>query len=148
MKCSLDSVVLGLKRADTPFFMSSRRAFDFCRTASIRVPQPVKPVGRIFYEFRIYFPMLWKRFKSLIYTTPIFCCSCESVGKHLQLCALPESRDTPYFILAMMSGSAVVSKSLLADSMIVRPYASATGLLLDTMSRLPATAKSQSKTTY
>jgi acetyltransferase-like isoleucine patch superfamily enzyme len=89
MKCSLNSVVLRLKRADTPFFRSARKAVDCCRTATIPVPQLLKPVGQLFYEFRLFVPIVWRRFKSLIYTTPIFCCRCESVGKHLQLCALP-----------------------------------------------------------
>lgn len=90
MKCSLDSVVLRLKRADTPFFKSARTAVDFCRAATIPVPQLIKPAGRLLYEFRLYVPIMWKRFKALIYTTPIFCCRCETVGKHLQLCALPK----------------------------------------------------------
>jgi acetyltransferase-like isoleucine patch superfamily enzyme len=89
MKCTVDSIVLRLKRADSPFFKSARTAVDFCRTATMPVPQRLKPLGRAFYEFRFHLPILWKGFKSLIYTTPIFRCRCESVGKHLQLCALP-----------------------------------------------------------
>jgi hypothetical protein len=56
MKCSVDSVVLRLKRADTPFFKYARTGVDFCRAATIPVPQPLKPVGRLFYEFRFYLP--------------------------------------------------------------------------------------------
>jgi acetyltransferase-like isoleucine patch superfamily enzyme len=85
----MDSFVLGLKRADTPFFKSARSFVDFCRTTTLPVPQPFKPLGRMIYELRFYLPRAWKRFKALIYTTPIFCCRCESVGKHLRLRALP-----------------------------------------------------------
>ncbi len=89
MMLTLESVVLRVKRADTPFFKTARSVIDFCLTATIPVPRLLKPVGRLFYESRFYVPILCKRLKSLIYTTPIFCCRCEEVGKHLQLCALP-----------------------------------------------------------
>jgi acetyltransferase-like isoleucine patch superfamily enzyme len=89
MRISLESAVLRLKRADTPFFRMARRVCVFCFTATIPVPPLLKPVGRLFYELRFYAPVLWRRFKSLVFTTPIFCCRCESVGKHLQLGRLP-----------------------------------------------------------
>jgi acetyltransferase-like isoleucine patch superfamily enzyme len=89
MKCTVQSVVLHLKRADTPFFKAARRVLDFCRTVSIPVPQSLRPTGRFVYDSRFYLPILAKRLKSLIYTTPLFSCRCESVGKHLQLRSLP-----------------------------------------------------------
>jgi acetyltransferase-like isoleucine patch superfamily enzyme len=89
MECTMENVVLRLKRADTPFFRRARKAVDFCLTAAVPVPQLLKPAGRLLYGLRFYIPMLWKRIKSILLTTPIFCCRCESVGKHLQLCALP-----------------------------------------------------------
>lgn len=89
MKCSVQLVVLHLKRADTPFFKAARRVLDFCRTASLPVPRSLKPAGRFVYESRFYLPIAARRLKSLIYTTPLFFCRCESVGKHLQLCSLP-----------------------------------------------------------
>lgn len=87
---SMQSVVLRVKRADTPFFQFARKFLESCFTANIPVPRILKPVGRLFYEFRFFLPVLWKRLKSLLYTCPVFCCRCESVGKHLQLCALPD----------------------------------------------------------
>jgi len=90
MTCSVESVVLRLKRADTPLYRSARKVIDFCFTATLPVPQIFKPAGRLFYEVRFYIPVLWKRIKSFIYTTPVFSCRCESVGRHLQLCALPK----------------------------------------------------------
>jgi len=89
MNCNLESVVLRIKRADTRSSRSARRMLAFCFTAAIPVPGMLRPLGRLFYELRFYVPVLWKRAKSLIYTTPIFTCRCESVGKHLQLIALP-----------------------------------------------------------
>lgn len=89
MNCGVESVVLQLKRADTPASRTARKALNFCLTAAIPVPRILKPLGRLFYEFRFYVPVLWKRIRSLIYTTPIFFCRCESVGKRLQVIALP-----------------------------------------------------------
>jgi acetyltransferase-like isoleucine patch superfamily enzyme len=89
MKANVESIVIRLKRPNTPFFRAARRLVDFCLKATIPVPRAVKPVGRLFYEARFCLPILWKRLKALIYTTPMFSCRCESVGKHLQLCALP-----------------------------------------------------------
>lgn len=89
MTLSMESAVLRLKRGDTPFFKAAQRVVHFCRTASLPVPRSFKPIGRLCYELRFYIPILWQRLKSLIYTTPLFCCRCESVGKRPQLCALP-----------------------------------------------------------
>lgn len=90
MKCSLEYVALRVKRGDTPLFRTARKIFYCCRTANMPVPKILRPVGRLLYELHLYIPTLWQRVKSLIYTTPVFCCRCESVGKHLQLCALPD----------------------------------------------------------
>jgi acetyltransferase-like isoleucine patch superfamily enzyme len=89
MRFTVESFVVRLKRADTPFFKSARKIVDFCFTTTIPVPKPLKPAGRLIYELRFYIPTLWKKLKSAVYTKPVFSCRCESVGKHLQLCALP-----------------------------------------------------------
>jgi acetyltransferase-like isoleucine patch superfamily enzyme len=90
MTISAESVILRLKRADTPFFKSARKIVDFCFVATIPLPRLLKPAGRLFYGARFFVPILWKRFKSLIYTTPLFSCRCEVVGKRLRLTRLPE----------------------------------------------------------
>ncbi len=92
MGASLEAVVLRLKRADTPFFKSARELLDSCFTAALPLPSMLKPVGRLFYESRFYIPRLLKRFKALVYTSPLFRCRCETVGKRLQLLKLPEVR--------------------------------------------------------
>lgn len=89
MESSMEYVVLRLKRADTPFFRLARKAVDFCFAANVPVPQLIKPAGRLLYGLRFYLPILWNRIKSILYTTPMFSCRCESVGNHLRLCALP-----------------------------------------------------------
>jgi acetyltransferase-like isoleucine patch superfamily enzyme len=86
---TLDSVVLRIKRADTPWSKSARHIVDACLSATIPIPRMAKPAGRLFYELRFYVPILWKRLKAVLYTKPVFSCRCESLGKRLQLVALP-----------------------------------------------------------
>jgi len=123
MKCSLDSIALRVKRADTPLFRTARKVFHFCLTASMPVPQILKPAGRLLYELRFYIPILWKRFKSLIYTTPVFSCRCESVGKHLQLCALPDVHGHTLLYIGddvRFSGSFAISSGRFNDRPTLR----------------------------
>ncbi|MFZ1008046.1 MAG: hypothetical protein WAN65_14490, partial [Candidatus Sulfotelmatobacter sp.] len=123
MTANLTSIVLRLKRADTPVFRVARKAVDFCLVFAIPVPSTLKPIGRLFYELRFYIPILWRRVKSLIYTTPIFCCRCESVGKHLRLVALPEiSGHTSLYIGndVRFSGNLAVSSGRFYDHPTLR----------------------------
>jgi len=123
MDCSVDYVVLRLKRADTPFFRRARKAIDFCLTATMPVPRIVKPIGRLFYGLRFYAPILWSRFKSIIYTTPVFSCRCESVGKHLQLSALPHVQGHALLYIGddvRLSGSLTVTSGRFQSSPTLR----------------------------
>jgi acetyltransferase-like isoleucine patch superfamily enzyme len=119
----MESVVLGLKRGETPFFRIARRIFNFCFTTTVPVPRILKPVGRFFYELRWYVPIVWRRAKSLFYTIPVFCCRCESVGKHLQLFALPEVRGHTLLYIGddvRFSGSLVISSGKFNDRPTLR----------------------------
>ena len=89
MTLSVETLVLRLKRPDTQFFRSARKAYDVCSTANMPVPSFFKPAGRLLYELSRYVPRVGRRFRTLLYTHPVFCCRCESVGKHLRLCAMP-----------------------------------------------------------
>jgi acetyltransferase-like isoleucine patch superfamily enzyme len=123
MSLSVESFVLGLKRADTPFYKRARKVFDRWSTATIPVPRMLKPAGRLLYELRFHIPALWRQAKSLIYTTPIFWCRCESVGKHLQLCALPQvSGHTLLYIGddVRFSGSIAISSGRFNDRPTLR----------------------------
>ncbi len=92
MAFSLGNVVLRLKRADTPFFRVARRVYDLVWTASLPVPRVLKPVGRLLYEMRWGVILVWRRLKSFIYIQPLFSCRCESVGRRLQMAAMPTVR--------------------------------------------------------
>jgi len=123
MTLTVESVVLRLKRGESPFFRTSRNVLKSCFSATIPVPGTLKPVGRLFYELRFYIPMLLARVKSLIYTTPVFCCRCESVGKHLQLCSLPYVRGHTLLYIGddvRFSGSLAVSSGRFCDRPTLR----------------------------
>ena len=89
MIVDVERFVLRVKRPDTPFYRRLRKIYDACTTASLPVPLLLKPLGRLTYETRFMIPRLWKRFKAMVYTEPVFRCRCESVGKRLKLNRLP-----------------------------------------------------------
>ena len=123
MTLTVESFVLRLKRADTPFFRGARRILQSCFATTLPVPRVVKPAGRLFYEFRFYVPILWKRLKSLLYTTPIFSCRCESVGKRLQLVALPHVCGHASLYIGddvRFSGSLAIASGRFCDRPILR----------------------------
>jgi acetyltransferase-like isoleucine patch superfamily enzyme len=123
MTFTVESIVLRLKRADTPFFRAARQILHSCSTMTLPVPRVVKPAGRLFYELRFYVPILWRRMKSLIYTTPIFSCRCESVGKRLQLVALPQVSGHASIYIGddvCFSGSFAVASGRFYDNPILR----------------------------
>ena len=89
MTSTLELFVLRVKRADAPAYQILNKTVRWMMTASLRVPRAVKPCGRMFYELRFYLPGAWKRLKSVLYVQPLFACRCESIGKRVQLTALP-----------------------------------------------------------
>ncbi len=82
----LESSVLRLKRAESP---SLKRAIRWVMTASLPMPQLLKPLGRLLYDLRFLLPIPWRRLKSLLYVQPLFSSRCESFGRRVQLLALP-----------------------------------------------------------
>jgi acetyltransferase-like isoleucine patch superfamily enzyme len=89
MTANVEAFVLRMKRPDSDFFRTARRLYDMVTTASMPVPNLLKPVGRMVYESRFLVPLLWKRVKAIFYTTPLFRCRCESAGERLTVFTLP-----------------------------------------------------------
>ncbi len=112
MTADVEHFVLRLKRPDTDFFRKARRVYDVLSRASIPVPQLFKPLGRLLYGIRLLVPRAWKRFKAMVYTTPLFTCRCESVGKRLKLTHLPSVTGHTLLYIKddlRLSGSLVIS---------------------------------------
>lgn len=85
----LELFVLRLKRADTPAFKTLKKAVRWMMTANLPVPHNIRPCGRLLYDLRFLLPLPWKRLKSLLYVQPLFASRCESIGRRVQLVALP-----------------------------------------------------------
>jgi acetyltransferase-like isoleucine patch superfamily enzyme len=89
MQSILELSVLRLKRADTPAFKTLKKAAQWMMTANLPLPHIIRPCGRLLYDLRFLLPLPWRRLKSLLYVQPLFASRCESIGRRVQLVALP-----------------------------------------------------------
>jgi acetyltransferase-like isoleucine patch superfamily enzyme len=89
MLSTLELCVFRLKRGDTPAFKLLKRTVQWMMTANLPVPRIIRPFGRVLYDLRFLLPLPWKRVKSLLYAHPLFVSRCESIGRRVELVALP-----------------------------------------------------------
>ena len=89
MLSTLELSVLRLKRADAPAFKALKKMLRWMMTANPPVPRIIRPFGRALYDLRFFLPLFWVRMKSLLYAHPLFVCRCESIGRRVELEALP-----------------------------------------------------------
>lgn len=89
MKSSLESFVLRIRRGETPFFKSAKTVARWVMSANLPVPAALKPFGRVVYQIRFLLPAIWGRIRCFLWCHPLFACRCETLGKGLQLEALP-----------------------------------------------------------
>jgi acetyltransferase-like isoleucine patch superfamily enzyme len=78
-----------LKRADTPTLKVLKKMLRWMMTANLPVPRYIRPCGRLLYDLRFVLPMPWRRLKALLYLHPLFASRCESIGRRVELVALP-----------------------------------------------------------
>ena len=120
---SVELCVLRLKRSDGVFFRLARRLYDCCLTANLRTPDFLRPLGRCAYDLRMVAIFGWKHLKSFLYVQPLFSCRCESVGRHLQLIAIPSIYGHTRIILGddvRFSGNFGVASGRFCDSPLLR----------------------------
>jgi len=89
MHSTFDAFGLHLRRADGALYRRMRRIYDWYAAANPVVPKVVRPIGRFIFDLRTVLIMGWRRLKSFLYLIPIFSCRCESVGRGLQMFAMP-----------------------------------------------------------
>lgn len=89
----LESLILRVKRADSPVFRFAKGIYNGLRTASLPVPEPLKPAGRAGYHFYAFLRAAGKRILSGCFREPAFRSRCERAGKRLSLALLPEAWD-------------------------------------------------------
>ncbi len=86
---ALDSFVLRVKRAETPFYRHLNAYLK--RSARLRVPtpRPLMPALRLLYGFHFSVGSLARRALAMFYAEPLFRSRCVSVGNRLYLEKLP-----------------------------------------------------------
>lgn len=89
----LNSLILKVKRADSPVFGFARKAYRGLNTVSVPVPGPLKPAGRAIYHVYGFTWAAWKRVVSACFHEPVFRSRCERAGKRLNLALMPEAFD-------------------------------------------------------
>jgi acetyltransferase-like isoleucine patch superfamily enzyme len=97
---------------------SVRQAYSRFTKAKLPVPRAVRPVGRMFYDFLCAIGFVLKRFKSLIYSQPLFECQCEQVGARLSLVECPAVHGNPSIVIGddlNVSGSLFITSGRIFD---------------------------------
>jgi acetyltransferase-like isoleucine patch superfamily enzyme len=123
MESSLEMFVLRVKRAETPSFKIIRQLVRRIMSANLPVPRTLKPCGRLLYDLRFRLALFWGRLKAFLILQPLFACRCESIGKRIQLMALPNiSGHTSLYIGddVRFSGSLYVASGKFCDHPTLR----------------------------
>jgi acetyltransferase-like isoleucine patch superfamily enzyme len=89
----LESLILRVKRADSPVFRLAKKAYYGLRGASVPVPGPLKPAGRVVYHLYRLARAVGNRTLSACFREPVFRSRCARAGKRLTLTLLPEAFD-------------------------------------------------------
>jgi acetyltransferase-like isoleucine patch superfamily enzyme len=87
----LDSLILKIRRADTPLTRLLKKTYRTLQTASLPVPGPLKPLGNAVYSLHSLIGWVGKRTVSALYREPVFRSRCERAGARLNLSLLPEA---------------------------------------------------------
>jgi hypothetical protein len=87
---SFDKFITKIKRAETPPYRLLKRVILALKTPSgPRIPDFVKPVGKLFYHFHYFVIATVRKILALCYYHPLFQSRCQTVGKHLRLEGMP-----------------------------------------------------------
>lgn len=86
----LDGFIHKLKQGETPFFRTlGRIARWFLRPTAPRVPDAVRPLGRLVYGAHYSAIDLFRAVINLFYSNPLFQSRCKTVGRNLSIGNLP-----------------------------------------------------------
>jgi acetyltransferase-like isoleucine patch superfamily enzyme len=85
----LQSTILKIKRAETPFYRWLKGLYKTAMTASMPVPRALKPLGSACYELVFVIRMFFERLLTFFFREPMFRSRCESAGKRLSIGLLP-----------------------------------------------------------
>lgn len=123
MTFCLELAVLRVKRAETPALKAVKGAARWMLKANLPVPRVIKPCLRMVYHLRFYLPVPWRQLKAWLYVQPLFASRCESIGKRVQVVALPAVRGHTQLYIGddvRFSGSLVVTSGRFCDAPTLR----------------------------
>jgi acetyltransferase-like isoleucine patch superfamily enzyme len=85
----MDSVLLKIRRGETPFYRSAREAAKRIRSSSLPLPPFIHPLLRLGFMVQQGTLMAVRWIFSYLVLAPLFRGRCESVGKVFRLCRMP-----------------------------------------------------------
>lgn len=88
---SLESLILKVKRGNSPLFKAAKTLYRGIQHASLPVPAVLRPVGKFLYHLYGFLWIASTRIVSGCYREPVFRCRCEQAGKRLNLALMPEA---------------------------------------------------------
>ena len=86
-----ESLILKVRRAESPSFRMAKSIYRSFATASLPVPSSLKPAASFAYHADSLVKGVYKRLVSALYREPLFRGRCEKVGARLGLALLPEA---------------------------------------------------------
>lgn len=86
---SFDSLIVKIKKADSPLFSVVKRTAKFLLTFQLPVPSILFPIFRILRALQLLVVAAWTRVVTVLYRYPVFRSRCECLGKRLELERIP-----------------------------------------------------------
>ena len=87
---SIQSIVVKIKRAESPLFAALKSAARFVRSFQLPLPRMLYPVFRTLHTLQVGASVTWTRLMTLLYRHPVFQSHCEFLGKRLFLERVPD----------------------------------------------------------
>jgi acetyltransferase-like isoleucine patch superfamily enzyme len=85
----MDTIILKVKRGETPFFRFLQSAAKIAVTSSLPLPRGIHPLLRVLFGVHQVSARTLRRAAMYFYGEPLFRGRCEAVGKRLTLCRMP-----------------------------------------------------------
>lgn len=86
----LDTILLRLRRADSPLFRRLRKIISFLLQNTLPAPRVLKPLLRLGYQFHFFVWYTGRYLLNFFYRGPLFKSRCETVGRNLTLYLMPD----------------------------------------------------------
>lgn len=123
MTSAVGTLLLRVRRAETPAFKRAKDTLRWMLTANLPIPRALKSTGRVLYHVRFFAPIAWRRLRTLLWSYPLFACRCDSIGKRVKIESLPFVRGHTSLVVGddvRFSGDFSVSSGRFCDHPTLR----------------------------